>query len=293
MSMPLRASLSRFGLSARFAYTHCRYASAGSLPLPRCVFPCFCRPTTPLLRRLCAPPLIAQARRRRRRQRSALPLPTGPYVFAEFRVLEAPPGLALRPSSQKGALHPHTRSKTRRTRFDISALPSLSARLTATPRPLPSPPPAAMALLHRLASDPGIAGVMQARRWRVGLMSEMPPEGKVGVSESCVLGYNVNHGQEISLRLRTDDWQGFRRRVCGAKSPFNPRRRCLPLPPPSPSALPSKSLWFHPLTPPQLAPPPNMRRCHNPSVGMPVSARRSSMSWPTWSSPSTTRGSRC
>lgn len=31
--------------------------------------------------------------------------------------------------------------------------------------------------------------------------------------EVCVLGYNVNHGQEISLRLRTDDWQGFRRRA--------------------------------------------------------------------------------
>ncbi len=27
----------------------------------------------------------------------------------------------------------------------------------------------------------------------------------------CVLGYNVNKGQEISLRLRTDDWRGFRK----------------------------------------------------------------------------------
>ena len=35
-------------------------------------------------------------------------------------------------------------------------------------------------------------------------------EGKVGVSESCVLGYNVNMGQEIHLRLRTDDMRGFR-----------------------------------------------------------------------------------
>lgn len=39
----------------------------------------------------------------------------------------------------------------------------------------------------------------------MGLLSEMPPEGKVGVSAMCVLGYNVNNGQEISLRLRTDD----------------------------------------------------------------------------------------
>ena len=44
----------------------------------------------------------------------------------------------------------------------------------------------------------------------MGLLSEMPPEGKVGVSEVCVLGYNVNAGQEIALRLRTDDLRGFR-----------------------------------------------------------------------------------
>lgn len=48
-------------------------------------------------------------------------------------------------------------------------------------------------------------------RWEVGLLSEMPPEGKVGVSAMCILGYNVNAGQEISLRLRTDDLKGFRR----------------------------------------------------------------------------------
>ena len=45
----------------------------------------------------------------------------------------------------------------------------------------------------------------------MGLLSEMPPEGKVGVSAMCILGYNVNAGQEISLRLRTDDLKGFRR----------------------------------------------------------------------------------
>ena len=39
----------------------------------------------------------------------------------------------------------------------------------------------------------------------------MPPGGKVGVSAMCILGYNVNAGQEISLRLRTDDLRGFRR----------------------------------------------------------------------------------
>ncbi|KAG2501725.1 hypothetical protein HYH03_000225 [Edaphochlamys debaryana] len=79
-------------------------------------------------------------------------------------------------------------------------------------RPGLQPPPAqALKLLYRLASDPGIVGVMAAHRYRVGLLSEMPPEGKVGVSPVCVLGVNINAGQEISLRLRTDDLKGFRK----------------------------------------------------------------------------------
>jgi len=69
----------------------------------------------------------------------------------------------------------------------------------------------ALKLLHRLAADPGVVGIMTKHRWTVGLLSEMPPEGKVGVSAMCILGVNINAGQEISLRLRTDDLKGFRR----------------------------------------------------------------------------------
>ena len=65
----------------------------------------------------------------------------------------------------------------------------------------------------RLAADPGIVGIMSKHRWTVGLLSEMPPEGKVGVSPVCILGVNINAGQEISLRLRTDDLKGFRRYI--------------------------------------------------------------------------------
>ncbi len=32
--------------------------------------------------------------------------------------------------------------------------------------------------------------------------------GKVGISPVCILGLNVNKGQEILLRLRTDDLKG-------------------------------------------------------------------------------------
>lgn len=75
-----------------------------------------------------------------------------------------------------------------------------------------SPPPSqALKILHQLASDPGIIEIMKDKRWKVGLLSEMPPEGKVGISRMCLLGYNVNKGQEISLRLRTDDLKGFRK----------------------------------------------------------------------------------
>ena len=71
-----------------------------------------------------------------------------------------------------------------------------------------SPPPSeALNLLHRLASDPGISGIMKKHGYTVGQLSEMPPEGKVGVSPVCILGVNINAGQEISLRLRTDDLQ--------------------------------------------------------------------------------------
>eukprot|EP01024_Parvocaulis_polyphysoides_P073567 TRINITY_DN9475_c0_g1_i7.p1 TRINITY_DN9475_c0_g1~~TRINITY_DN9475_c0_g1_i7.p1 ORF type:complete len:359 (-),score=53.50 TRINITY_DN9475_c0_g1_i7:422-1498(-) len=78
---------------------------------------------------------------------------------------------------------------------------------------LTPPPEQAMKLLKQLATDPSIVHIMNVHNWNVGLLSEMPPEGKVGVSAMCILGYNVNKGQEISLRLRTDDLKGFRKYI--------------------------------------------------------------------------------
>ena len=68
-----------------------------------------------------------------------------------------------------------------------------------------------MHLLERLKRDPGVVRVMETKRFSVGLLCEMPPEGLVGISETCVLGFNRNNGMEIHLRLRTDDWSGLRR----------------------------------------------------------------------------------
>lgn len=69
----------------------------------------------------------------------------------------------------------------------------------------------ALKLMHRLAADPGIVAIMSKHRWKVGIMSEMAPIGYVGVTPECILGFNKNHGEEISLRLRTDDLNGFRK----------------------------------------------------------------------------------
>lgn len=79
-------------------------------------------------------------------------------------------------------------------------------------RALNSPPPSeAMALLKRLATDRGVLAIMAKYKWKVGLLKEFPPaDGKVGVDNQCLLGYNKNRGMEIGLRLRTDDLDGLR-----------------------------------------------------------------------------------
>ncbi|KAL0742265.1 hypothetical protein Bca4012_083778 [Brassica carinata] len=75
-----------------------------------------------------------------------------------------------------------------------------------------SPPPADdLKRMHMLASDPGIIAIMNKHRWRVGIMTELAHVGYVGDSPKCLLGVNKNQGEEISLRLRTDDLKGFQK----------------------------------------------------------------------------------
>jgi hypothetical protein len=69
----------------------------------------------------------------------------------------------------------------------------------------------ARALLERLIADPGVEYVMQRWRWRVDVLQEMAPDGRVGIDPVCILGLNQNRGSAILLRLRTDDLAGFRR----------------------------------------------------------------------------------
>lgn len=87
-----------------------------------------------------------------------------------------------------------------------------SLRVLAVPEGMVEPSrEKTMHLLERLKRDPGVVRVMETKRFQVGLLCEMPPEGLVGISETCVLGFNRNNGMEIHLRLRTDDWSGLRR----------------------------------------------------------------------------------
>ena len=65
-------------------------------------------------------------------------------------------------------------------------------------------------ILLELANDIGIQKAMEKHDFRVGTLSELYPEGKVGIDPVCVLGLNKNMGQEILLRIRTDDLEGFR-----------------------------------------------------------------------------------
>ncbi|KAJ3310046.1 hypothetical protein HDU76_003463 [Blyttiomyces sp. JEL0837] len=62
----------------------------------------------------------------------------------------------------------------------------------------------ALALLHKLSSDPGVRAVMENHKWSVGALIELSP------SEESILGYNRNRGEVIALRLRTNDLDGFR-----------------------------------------------------------------------------------
>mmetsp|Transcript_27757 Transcript_27757/g.42001 ORF Transcript_27757/g.42001 Transcript_27757/m.42001 type:complete len:347 (-) Transcript_27757:79-1119(-) len=66
-------------------------------------------------------------------------------------------------------------------------------------------------ILSRLAKDPGVLACMAKHKWNVGSLAELYPEGKVGESEVCVMGLNKNKGQQILLRIRTDDLRGFRK----------------------------------------------------------------------------------
>lgn len=50
----------------------------------------------------------------------------------------------------------------------------------------------------------------QKYKWTIPRLSELYPKGEVG-KDVCLMGLNKNKGEEILLRLRTDDMLGFRK----------------------------------------------------------------------------------
>jgi len=66
-------------------------------------------------------------------------------------------------------------------------------------------PASAHALLTKLSEDPAIKHIMQKHEFSVGVLTELAPHEHPGL-----LGLNVNAGEAIKLRLRTDRYDGFR-----------------------------------------------------------------------------------
>uniref|UniRef100_A0A7R9WVU5 WLM domain-containing protein n=1 Tax=Craspedostauros australis TaxID=1486917 RepID=A0A7R9WVU5_9STRA len=79
----------------------------------------------------------------------------------------------------------------------------------------------ARGILTQLANDPGVLACMAQHKWKVGSLAELYPDGKVGQSAVCVMGLNKNQGQQILLRLRTDDLKGFRKMLSIRKVLFH------------------------------------------------------------------------
>ena len=66
-------------------------------------------------------------------------------------------------------------------------------------------------MLNAVANNPGVLKVMEKHKWKVPILKELYPDGKVGETDECVMGLNKNNGEEILLRIRTDDLKGFRK----------------------------------------------------------------------------------
>jgi len=64
-------------------------------------------------------------------------------------------------------------------------------------------PSSALEILTRLANDPAIRHIMQQHKFSVGVLTELAPH-------EDLLGLNINAGQIIKLKLRTDVPDGFR-----------------------------------------------------------------------------------
>jgi WLM domain/Ubiquitin family len=138
-----------------------------------------------------------------------------PLLGTKIMLLGTPPAIVTEINSHK----PVVRS---RSPYAIK-LPS-SSSASATPDsiytfhrlvPLPHLPNANLArdLLDRLVHDRGIIAIMKKYKWSVGALVEMDPAEHTYVDHKT-LGLNRNRGEVIELRIRTDEYAGFRQYRC-------------------------------------------------------------------------------
>lgn len=66
-------------------------------------------------------------------------------------------------------------------------------------------PPAALEILQKLSDDLAIKHVMAQHKFSVGILTELAPH-----EHPQLLGLNVNAGETIKLRIRTNAYDGFR-----------------------------------------------------------------------------------
>ncbi|KAF8555673.1 WLM-domain-containing protein [Imleria badia] len=66
-------------------------------------------------------------------------------------------------------------------------------------------PETALERLSKLSNDPAIRHIMQKHKFSVGVLTELAPH-----EQPHLLGLNVDAGQSIKLRIRTDAYDGFR-----------------------------------------------------------------------------------
>lgn len=143
---------------------------------------------------------------------------TGPYVFQRFEALQ---GSSLQPAAAEAlkllrrlAADPGIVTIMRAHRWTVGKLkempPEVKHSILAPHRLCPADPPAVrpkFVLLRLWDTQAVLQPRFECPEGRPDSTCMPASQGKVGVSAMCILGYNTNKGQEIALRLRTDDMQ--------------------------------------------------------------------------------------
>ncbi|KAK9240008.1 WLM domain-containing protein [Lipomyces kononenkoae] len=116
--------------------------------------------------------------------------------------------LAPRPSlTRQPRISPLGSGRSKRPLPDPESLEYTFHKLI--PLPFLPNPDKSLAVLERLKADRGVKAVMKKYRWSVPVLTELDPASN-STHDSKLLGLNRNKGEVIELRLRMDDYDGWR-----------------------------------------------------------------------------------